>query len=224
MVSPADNGNNRDIIYEAAQRGEAKDECNTPVLPDGAASLLSRMRDRLLFSSPLESDTLLVTSCYGIRKDPFSGKRKFHDGTDFKTNAENVFSMMPGRIKDIGYDKSLGNYIKIAHGDLTVIYGHLFSVVGRKGDAVRAGQSVGISGSTGKSTGDHLHMSMKYKGKRIDPLPVVRYVNSYARKLQQSVIAEADSIRPTGWIFDNLQRNNAMNNREKKNILSDLHR
>ena len=132
-----------------------------------------------LFCSPL--DTLIVSSVYGYRDDPFTGKWKFHAGTDYVTSSENVYAMMPGRIQKIGYDKKLGNYITIDHGDLTVTYAHLHTVVGRKGDSVFAGQSVGISGSTGRSTGEHLHVNMKYKKKTVDPEPIVRYISAYAK-------------------------------------------
>lgn len=131
---------------------------------------------RALFSHPLEHGQLVVTSPYGYRNDPFTGKKKFHRGTDFRTATENVYAMMPGRIDKIGYDKRLGNYIRIEHGDWEVTYGHLYTVRGHKGDMVQAGHSVGISGSTGRSTGEHLHVSVKYKGKYIDPYPFVKYV------------------------------------------------
>ena len=84
--------------------------------------------------------------------------------------------MMPGRVKDIGYKKSLGNFIEIEHGDFMVTYGHLYTVIGRKGDYLRAGQSVGISGSTGRSTGEHLHVSVQYKRKNINPYPFILYI------------------------------------------------
>lgn len=132
-----------------------------------------------LFCSPL--DTLIVTSAYGYRDDPFTGKWKFHAGTDYATSSENVYAMMPGRIQKIGYDKKLGNFITLDHGDLTVTYAHLHTVVGRKGDSVFAGQSVGISGSTGRSTGEHLHINMIYKKKTVDPEPIVRYISGYAK-------------------------------------------
>ncbi len=117
-----------------------------------------------------------MTSAYGYRVDPFSKKKRFHKGTDFRTSTENVYAMLPGRIDKIGYDKRLGNYIRIDHGDWEVTYAHLYTVRGHKGDSVNAGYSVGISGSTGRSTGEHLHVSVKYKGKHIDPYPFVKFI------------------------------------------------
>lgn len=141
-------------------------------------------KNNMKFCAPL--DTLIVSSPYGYRKDPFTGKRKFHAGTDYVTTTENVYAMMPGRIRKIGYDKRLGNYITIDHGDFRVTYAHLHTVVGDKGDIVQAGQSVGISGSTGRSTGEHLHVSMRYKKEVVDPDPFIRTIKDYAKLLYQT--------------------------------------
>ena len=141
-----------------------------------ADSTSVRKRERL-FCAPL--DSLVVTSAYGYRSDPFTGKRKFHAGTDYRTASENVYAMMPGRIRKIGYDKRLGNYITIDHGDIRVTYAHLHTVVGDKGDVVKAGQSVGISGNTGRSTGEHLHVSIRYKKEVVDPDPLIRVIREF---------------------------------------------
>ncbi len=147
-----------------------------------------------LFCAPL--DTLVISSPFGYRNDPFTGKRKFHAGTDYVTASENVYAMMPGRIRKIGYDKKLGNYITIDHGDIRVTYAHLHTVVGKKDDTVFAGQSVGISGSTGRSTGEHLHIAIRYRKEVVDPAPLVRLISEYAsryseerkRKLEERVM------------------------------------
>lgn len=131
-----------------------------------------------LLSPPL--DTLVVTSPYGYRTDPFSGKRKFHYGTDYRTSAQNVYAMMPGRVRKIGYNKVLGNYIELDHGDFNVTYAHLHTVIGDKGDFVRAGQSVGITGNTGRSMGEHLHVAIRYKNKSVDPHPLVQYISEWS--------------------------------------------
>ena len=149
----------------------------------------------VLLSHPLQSDTLIVNSPYGYRKDPFTGKRRFHSGVDLKASGENVYAVMPGRIRDTGYSKGLGNYVVLDHGDLRMTYGHLLTTVGRKGDEVKAGQSVGITGSTGRSTGEHLHVSAKFKGKEIDPLPILMYVNDYVHKVRDLMLPVTGSRR-----------------------------
>lgn len=145
-----------------------------------------------MFSPPL--DTLIVSSHYGYRQDPFSGKRKFHHGTDFLTDSDNVYSMMPGRVKKVGYNKVLGNYIEIDHGEFRVTYAHLHTVIGDKGDYVRAGQSIGISGSTGRSTGEHLHLSMRYKNKSVDPYPLVKYIKDWSKKMVAELPSDTLSL------------------------------
>ena len=152
---------------------EKRDTVNTPVHTHDFFS------EQIYFCSPL--DSLVVTSAYGYRSDPFTGKRKFHRGTDYRTHSENVYAIMPGRVSRIGYDKKLGNYITIEHGDLTVTYAHLHTVVGEKGDIVRAGDSIGLSGSTGRSTGEHLHIGMKYKKDWIDPHPILCMIQNMSR-------------------------------------------
>jgi murein DD-endopeptidase MepM/ murein hydrolase activator NlpD len=125
----------------------------------------------------------VVSSHFGYREDPFTHKKKFHAGTDYVTSSQNIFCIMPGKIKDIDYNKKLGNYITLKHGDFTVTYGHLFSVQGQKGADVNAGRSIGISGSTGRSTGEHLHISIKYKGKYVDPEPIINYIEDFISKV-----------------------------------------
>lgn len=150
----------------------------TPAASAKADSTATAPPSVKLLSPPL--DKLVVTSPYGMRTDPFSGKRKMHYGTDFRTASQPVYAMMPGKIKKIGYNKMLGNYIELEHGDFDVVYAHLHTITGHKGDMVKAGQSIGISGSTGRSTGDHLHVAMRYKNKSIDPFPLINYINKYS--------------------------------------------
>ena len=166
--------------------------------PDSTINLTDKDSIRLhaderLFCAPLE--TLVVSSGYGYRKDPFTGKRKFHAGTDYVTHSENVYAMMPGRIRKIGYDKRLGNFITLDHGDIRVTYAHLHTVVGRKGDNIFAGQSIGISGNTGRSTGEHLHVSMRYKKEVVDPDPLIKVIRDYATRYlrEQQLLSHRDN-------------------------------
>ena len=122
-------------------------------------------------------DSIYITSKFGKRTDPFSKKKKIHHGIDLRTHSSEVYSIMPGKIKKIGYEKKgLGNYIKISHGEFEVTYAHLHTVLGEEGDFIEAGERVGISGNTGKSTGEHLHLAIKFKGKYVDPFPILNYL------------------------------------------------
>lgn len=119
-----------------------------------------------------------VTSPYGYRKDPFTGKSKFHDGLDLRARGDKVMAMMEGVVVKVGQDKTSGKYVTLRHGSYTVSYCHLSKVFVGKGATVRPRDVVGVSGSTGRSTGEHLHITCKLNGKSIDPLLVLDYIKS----------------------------------------------
>lgn len=110
-----------------------------------------------------------INSPYGYRKDPFTGKRKFHNGIDLHARSAKVFAMMQGRVLKVGQDKFSGKYITLQHGSFTVSYCHLSQISVSQGQAVLPGDVVGITGNTGRSTGEHLHITCKYKGETINP-------------------------------------------------------
>lgn len=115
---------------------------------------------------------LHIASKFGKRRNPF-GKNKYehHNGLDLSAKAGTpIYAMLPGEIAHIGYDPRSGNYIKLHHGNFTVSYCHLI----RKpnipvGSKVFPGQPVAHVGSTGRSTGPHLHITLKRNGRVIDP-------------------------------------------------------
>ena len=127
-----------------------------------------------VFRLPL--DTLIVTSPYGYRIDPFTRKRRMHSGMDFRASSDNVYAMMPGKVLKVGNDKVSGNYITLQHGSITVSYCHLSRVLKNKNDIVAVGEVVGITGNTGRSTGEHLHLTCKIKGRVIDPSLILTHI------------------------------------------------
>lgn len=140
--------------------------------------------DRYLsVSYPLQR--IRITSPYGYRKDPFTGKRKFHGGIDLHARGEQVLAMMEGVVVKVGQDKTSGKYVTLRHGNYTVSYCHLSRVLTAKGTVVRPRDAVGITGSTGRSTGEHLHITCKLNGKSVDPSVVFDYI----RTTQQECIS-----------------------------------
>lgn len=119
-----------------------------------------------------------VTSPYGYRKDPFTGKKKFHGGLDLHARSEEVLAMMEGIVVKVGQDKTSGKYVTLRHGSYTVSYCHLSRIFAVKGAAVRPRDVVGITGSTGRSTGQHLHISCKLDGNSVDPSILFDYIQS----------------------------------------------
>lgn len=116
---------------------------------------------------PLKS--IKITSPYGYRRDPFTGKLSWHSGLDLRAKNEPAYAMMDGIVEKVGYDNRSGNYVTLRHGNYHVSYCHLSSIIVRKGEYVYPGIIVGVTGDTGRSTGSHLHLTCKKNGKSINP-------------------------------------------------------
>ena len=116
---------------------------------------------------PLKS--IKDTSPYGYRYDPFTGKQSWHNGLDLRAKNEPAYAMMDGIVEKIGYDNRSGNYVTLRHGNFYISYCHLSSIIVRKGEYVYPGIIVGVTGNTGRSTGNHLHLTCKKDGKSFNP-------------------------------------------------------
>lgn len=119
-----------------------------------------------------------ITSPYGYRKDPFTGKKRFHNGIDLHARSEKVLAMMAGVVVKVGQDKSSGKYVVLQHGSYTISYCHLSRILTEKGAEIRPRDVVGVTGSTGRSTGEHLHITCKLGGKNVDPSVVFDFIKS----------------------------------------------
>ena len=120
---------------------------------------------------PVMMEKCRFSSGFGYRKDPFSKKRKLHEGHDFsgKIGSE-VLCTANGTVRSSKWNGSFGNYIEIDHGNgYVTVFGHLSKRLVKKGDKVERGEIIGKLGNTGRSTAPHLHYEIKYNKKRIDP-------------------------------------------------------
>ena len=86
--------------------------------------------------------------------------------------------MMKGKVLRVGQDKVSGKYVTLQHGNFTVSYCHLSQIFVSQGQAVLPGNVVGITGNTGRSTGEHLHMTIRHNGEYINPRIFLDYINS----------------------------------------------
>lgn len=117
------------------------------------------------------------SSMYGYRRDPVTGAAgAMHRGVDIVgTKSDNIFAIQSGTVVEAGYSSSMGNHIDIDHGNgYTSIYMHLKSRIVTKGTKVDKGQLIGIMGSTGKSTGKHLHLAIKKNGQYMNPMLIYK--------------------------------------------------
>ena len=147
------------------------DSIQAHLLQQETDSMDSKQKQRISsypsITYPLKS--IKVTSPYGYRRDPFTGKQSWHNGIDLQAKNEYVYSMMDGIVEKVGYDNRSGNYVTLQHGNYHVSYCHLSSIIVRKGERVFPGIIVGVTGNTGRSTGSHLHLTCKKDGKSINP-------------------------------------------------------
>lgn len=135
---------------------------------------LNRLTQILPLGTPVATKT--VTSQFGVRQDPFTKSKKQHKGIDFagKIGTE-LYAVAPGRVISAGERSGYGTTVEIDHGlGFTTLYAHLSKLMVSRGDWVRPGTVVGLAGSSGRSTGPHLHYEIRYKGNPFNPINFVK--------------------------------------------------
>ncbi len=112
-----------------------------------------------------------TTSEFGYRYHPIDGDLRFHAGMDIAAEAgENIYAAFDGEVVEASYDQWNGNFMKIKHNDnILTVYCHCESLNVKKGDVIRAGEIIGSVGSTGRSTGPHLHFELRIKNISYNP-------------------------------------------------------
>jgi murein DD-endopeptidase MepM/ murein hydrolase activator NlpD len=136
---------------------------------------LSRTAHALPLARPAAS-RFGVSSGFGMRRDPFTRRPALHGGLDFRTpTGTSIRAAGPGRVTIASYRGGYGNLVEIDHGnDVTTRYAHLSSIAVEKGQFVGAGEHIGRAGSTGRSTGPHLHYETRIGDKPVDPQRFLR--------------------------------------------------
>ena len=136
---------------------------------------LQRMRTMLPLGAPLQG-TLRITSPFGVRNDPFSGMPTMHRGVDFAGKIGTpLFAVAPGRVVQSGPRFGYGYTVEIDNGlGFTTLYAHLSEIKVRRGDWVNVNDLVGLGGSSGRSTGPHLHFEIRHNGTPFNPYTFIR--------------------------------------------------
>ena len=121
------------------------------------------------FRFPLQNFRL--TSSYGIRESPITGNISMHHGIDLAApEGTEVYAAADGTVTETGFSQVYGNYVIISHREKwTSLYGHLQKIETVLRSAVKSGTLIGRVGSTGQSTGPHLHFELRQDGKALDP-------------------------------------------------------
>lgn len=121
--------------------------------------------------------TAEFTSSFGVRNDPFGRGAAMHAGIDLAgPHGTPIYATADGTVTDAGFNSGgYGNLIKLDHGrGIETRYGHLASFGVRAGERVKRGQLIGRMGSTGRSTGSHLHYEVRIDGRAVNPIPFMR--------------------------------------------------
>lgn len=113
-----------------------------------------------------------ITSLYGSRVHPVTGKANNHTGVDIAAaGGTNILAAKSGVVITSAYNNSYGNYVVVSHGNgQTTLYAHMRKRLVSEGESVKQGQTLGLVGTTGSSTGNHLHFEIRVNGSRVDPL------------------------------------------------------
>ena len=124
---------------------------------------------------PVEGE-IETSSSFGVRVDPFLGKPAMHTGIDFRgENGEGIRVTAAGTVVSAGWSGGYGRMVEVDHGNgLSTRYGHLSEIDVHVGQVVKTGQVVGRMGSTGRSTGPHLHYETRIDGEAVDPQRFLR--------------------------------------------------
>jgi murein DD-endopeptidase MepM/ murein hydrolase activator NlpD len=121
--------------------------------------------------------TAAFTSGYGVRSDPFRGAAAMHAGIDLAGPLGTpIYATADGVVSDAGYNSGgYGNLVKIDHGrGIETRYGHLSAILVSPGQRIARGQQIGRMGSTGRSTGSHLHYEVRIDGRAVNPIPFMK--------------------------------------------------
>ncbi len=164
--------------------GAAGDKTNAGLV--GLGSQIGRLEEmrRLLRSLPVGAplENFNVMSPYGVRRDPFNGQLAQHNGVDLAAPSRTqVMATSPGVVTIAAWSGEFGNMVEINHGyGITTRYGHLSRIYVKVGQRVPVRHIVGLVGTTGRSTGPHLHYEILNDGKNVNPvkfLEAARYVS-----------------------------------------------
>ncbi|MEG2717443.1 MAG: peptidoglycan DD-metalloendopeptidase family protein [Eubacterium sp.] len=137
------------------------------------------------------TDSQNITSYFGYRDDVGDVGSSYHQGIDIgAAEGDPIYSFLPGTVTLAGNNGGYGNCVIIDHGNgLETLYGHMSAIAASNGQSVAPGQTIGFVGSTGNSTGSHLHFSVLVNGQQVDPLQFFPGFAVGSRKIPQDMLA-----------------------------------
>ena len=134
------------------------------------------------------TDAAAINSSYGYRRDPFTGRAAMHRGLDFPgATGAPIYAAARGTVTFVGRKGGYGNAVEISHGQgLLTRYGHMSRFEAKVGDRVEAGTVIGAIGSTGRSTGPHLHFEVRVNGTAVNPRTFLELAPDVLKKARRN--------------------------------------
>jgi murein DD-endopeptidase MepM/ murein hydrolase activator NlpD len=144
-------------------------------------------------------DNVHLSSNFGSRSDPFNGHKRLHQGIDIPGPLGTpIYATADGVVQRAEWSSGYGNLVEINHGNgLETRYGHMSKLIAQPNERVRRGQLIGLMGSTGRSTGSHLHYEVRIAGSAVNPMPYIEGTN-YELALADAKKHEAAQIAMGG--------------------------
>lgn len=138
-------------------------------------SLENRETGRVAIPSRKPVDSFKLTSQYGFRADPFAGRRARHKGVDMAGPIGTpIYATADGIVGRAQWVGGYGKYVEVNHGgEIQTRYGHMSQIMVEPNQRVTKGQIIGLMGSTGRSTGSHLHYEVRIAGNSVNPMPFI---------------------------------------------------
>ena len=118
----------------------------------------------------------VITSKFGKRRDPINSRIAFHNGVDIRGRmGTNVKATADGKVFEVGNDNGIGRFVIIDHKNgFRTTFGHLKKILAKRGEEVHRGQTIGLLGNSGRSTGPHVHYEVFHNKKLVDPLKFMK--------------------------------------------------
>lgn len=163
-----------DVAFDAVVQELGQFHKTVGGLPDHWARDLHRLR-AFPTGMPLMPGSFRLSSGFGMRSDPFTGMIGRHDGLDFTSpHGAPILATADGVVTRSGWEDSYGNIVEITHAEgFTTRYAHISTRIVKEGQHVKRGDRIAEVGSTGRSTGPHLHYEVFHQGRVINPLQVL---------------------------------------------------
>lgn len=157
-------------------------------------SALERGLDAVPQFTPTNVGQTSISSGYGYRRDPFNGGGAMHSGLDFKgPNGAPIYAAAKGTVSYVGWKSGYGKTVEIDHGNgLMTRYAHMSRFVAKRGQKVDAGSPIGAIGSTGRSTGPHLHFEVRINERAVNPRPFLEAAPNVLKEARRAG-TEADT-------------------------------